>query len=67
MFTSEEIDAWIKNTKFAIPLLEERINKLAILLPTDEQIEEIYKQRNDISNMLKTLKEISKQLEVIKV
>ena len=67
MFTSKEIDAWIKNTKFAIPLLEERINKLSLLLPTDEQIEQIYKQRNDISNMLKTLKEISKQLIVIKV
>ena len=59
----EEIETWIKNAKTALPFLEEKVGLLKMLLPTDEQIEKNYEQRNMISNMLKPLREIKEQVE----
>ena len=58
----EEIETWIKNVKAALPFLEEKFALLSLTLPSDEQIEKIYEQRNMLSNMVKTLKEVEEKL-----
>ena len=58
----EEIETWIKNAKAALPFLEEKFALLNLTLPSDEQIEKIYEQRDMLSNMVKTLKEIEEIL-----
>ena len=63
MFTKEEIDALVQNTKYAIPYLKKEIQDLQALIPSDEQIEQIYEKRNLIANMMRNLSLIEKQLQ----
>ena len=46
MYSDEEIEAWVRNTKHALPLIGKEIEKLRSCLPTDEKIAKIYEWRN---------------------